>query len=62
LIEIYNRARSISNKIYAMATIDIPKQQRAAVRVGSGHDARAPVKEIPVEMPGPSEILVKINW
>ncbi len=45
-----------------MSTVDIPKQHRAAVRVGKGHDATAPVKEIPVDMPGPSEILVKINW
>ena len=45
-----------------MTTFDIPKQHRAAVREGKGHDAKAPVKEIPVDMPGPSEILVKINW
>jgi propanol-preferring alcohol dehydrogenase len=45
-----------------MATVDIPKMHRAAVRVGSGHDAKAPVKEIETQKPGPDQILVKINW
>ena len=45
-----------------MATVDIPKQHKAAVRVGKGHDATAPVKDIDVDMPGPDQILVKINW
>jgi alcohol dehydrogenase, propanol-preferring len=45
-----------------MASIDIPKQQRAAVKVGSGSDARAPCKDVDVQMPGPDQILVKINW
>lgn len=41
----------------------LPKEQRAAVRVGSGHDATAPVKTVPVsQQPGPGQILVKINW
>lgn len=45
-----------------MASVSIPKQQKAAVREGSGESATAPVKEVPVEEPGPDEILVKINW
>lgn len=45
-----------------MGSVDIPKQQRAAVREGSGDDANAPVKQIDVTMPGKGKILVKINW
>ena len=45
-----------------MSSVSIPKEQQAAVRVGSGDDATAPIKMIPVEQPGPGEILVKINW
>lgn len=45
-----------------MATVDVPKQQRAAVRQGSGDDATAPVKQVDVTMPGKGKILVKINW
>lgn len=45
-----------------MASVDIPKKARAAVRQGSGEDATAPVKEVDVRMPGKGEILVKINW
>jgi len=45
-----------------MATIDIPKSQKAAVRVGSGHDAKAPVKDIETQMPDPDQSLVKITW
>lgn len=40
----------------------VPTEQRAAVRVGKGHDATAPVKHVPVMQPGPGQILVKINW
>ncbi|EKJ76064.1 hypothetical protein NXS19_002873 [Fusarium pseudograminearum] len=43
-------------------SVQIPSQQRAAVRQGSGPDARAPIKTIPVPSPGPGQILVKINW
>lgn len=45
-----------------MGSNDVPKQQRAAVREGKGAEAKAPVKEVPVESPGPGQILVKINW
>ena len=42
---------------------NIPQEQQAAVRQGSGHDATAPVKTVPVpQEPGPGQILVKINW
>lgn len=43
-------------------SVDIPKQQRAAVRQGSGEDASAPVQKVDVPLPGPGQILVKINW
>lgn len=45
-----------------MASVDIPREQRAAVREGTGESATAPVKNVPVEMPGAGQILVKINW
>lgn len=45
-----------------MASVDIPKQQRAAVKEGKGDEATAPVKQIDVTMPGRGQILVKINW
>lgn len=40
----------------------IPSNQSAAVKKGSGESSTAPVKSIPVEQPGPGQILVKINW
>lgn len=43
-------------------SVDIPKQQNAAVRIGDGHDATAPVVQIDVPQPKAGEILVKINW
>ena len=45
-----------------MASVDIPSRQQAAVRVGSGTSATAPVKEIDVQQPGPGQILMKVNW
>ncbi|KAJ4668395.1 hypothetical protein HRR95_007665 [Exophiala dermatitidis] len=45
-----------------MASVDIPKVQKAAVKDGSGDNAKAPVKEVEVPQPGPGQILVKINW
>lgn len=41
---------------------DVPKEQRASVKQGSGHDATAPVQKVAVPEPGPGQILVKINW
>jgi propanol-preferring alcohol dehydrogenase len=40
----------------------IPQNQNAAVRIGSGETARAPVTQIPVPTPSTHEILVKITW
>ncbi|PWY65733.1 GroES-like protein [Aspergillus heteromorphus CBS 117.55] len=40
----------------------IPKQQRAAVRKGSGASATTSIEMIDVETPGPGQILVKITW
>ena len=45
-----------------MGSVDIPKQQRAAVKEGSGSDAKAPTKDMPVDMPDANQILVKITW
>ena len=45
-----------------MSTVSIPKQQKAAIKKGEGHDSKAPVEQIEVSTPSPSEILVKINW
>lgn len=45
-----------------MATVDIPKQQKAAVKTGQGKESTAPLQQIDVPTPGPSEVLVKINW
>lgn len=40
---------------------DVPKTQKAAVKQGSGHTATTKITEVPVEEPGPGQILVKIN-
>ncbi|KAK2036460.1 GroES-like protein [Colletotrichum somersetense] len=40
----------------------IPQTQQAAVRDGSGPDARVSVKTVPVPRPASHQILVKINW
>ena len=40
---------------------NLPQEQSAAVKQGSGHDAKAPVKTVPVPQEsdlGPNEILV----
>lgn len=39
----------------------IPKVQRAAVLETPAPNARVVVKEIPVEEPGPDEVLVKVE-
>lgn len=44
------------------ATQTIPKEQKAAVKEGTGHSSKAPLKTIAVPTPGPGEILVKITW
>ncbi|KAL1897839.1 hypothetical protein Sste5346_003691 [Sporothrix stenoceras] len=45
-----------------MATVTIPARQRAAVKEGSGHGSKAPVRDVAVEQPGPGQILVQIAW
>lgn len=40
----------------------LPSEQNAAVKAGSGGDAKAPVQRVAVPEPGPGQILVKINW
>lgn len=41
---------------------DIPKTQKAAVKVGSGESATTEVKDIPVPDLLPGQILLKINY
>ena len=41
---------------------DIPKTQKAAVKVGSGETSTVEIKDVPVPEPGPGQILVKINY
>jgi len=55
-IAIYTKAHTFP------ATIDIPRKQKAAVKQGSGNDAKTVIKEIDVPTPRPGEILVKISW
>jgi propanol-preferring alcohol dehydrogenase len=43
-------------------TTDLPKTQRAAVRVGSGETAKVEIQEIPVPELQPGQILVRINY
>ena len=52
----------VANNRVKMTSMSVPKQQKAAIKEGEGHDAKAPVKQIDVATPGPSEILVKIHW
>jgi hypothetical protein len=52
----------ITLKLLIMATVSIPKQQKAAIKQGEGADSKAPVQQIDVPNPGPTEVLVKINW
>jgi hypothetical protein len=40
----------------------IPTRQQAAVKQGNGHESKITVQQVDVPEPGPSEILVKINW
>jgi len=44
---------------------NLPQEQNASVKSGDGHDAKAPVKKIPVTQEADlqdGQILVKINW
>jgi Zn-dependent alcohol dehydrogenase len=45
-----------------MTRVDIPAKENAAVKVGSGDTATAPLTQIDELQPKPNEILVKINW
>lgn len=43
--------------------MDLPSEQNAAIKTGSGPETKVPVKRIPVSQePGPGQILVNINW
>lgn len=41
---------------------ELPVQQQAAVRQGTGQDARAPITLIDVPTPAPGQLLVHIKW
>ncbi|KAI2957130.1 hypothetical protein CBS147322_2235 [Aspergillus niger] len=43
-------------------TTDLPTHQRAAIRQGTGPTSTTTIETIPVERPGPGQILVKITW
>jgi alcohol dehydrogenase, propanol-preferring len=45
-----------------MATIEIPSEQSAAVRNGTGESATAPLTKTSVQTPSSHEILIKIHW
>jgi propanol-preferring alcohol dehydrogenase len=40
----------------------LPKTQKAAVKQGTGDSATVSIQEVPVNEPGPDQILVKINY
>lgn len=40
----------------------LPKTQKAGVKQGSGDTATVQIQEIPVQEPGPNQILIKINY
>jgi len=42
--------------------MELPKTQRAAVKQGSGALSLKALQDIPVQQPGPDQILVKINY
>jgi len=42
---------------------NLPQEQNAAVKQGSGHDATATMQKVAVpQEPGPGQILCKLNW
>ena len=49
-------------KQHIIDTMGLPTSQKAAVKQGEGKSSTAPVEEVPVQEPGPGQILVKINW
>jgi propanol-preferring alcohol dehydrogenase len=42
--------------------MELPKTQKAAIKQGSGDSATISIQEVPVQQPGPDQILVKINY
>lgn len=42
--------------------MDLPKTQRAAIKQGTGASSKIIIQDIPVEQPGPDQILVKLNY
>ena len=40
----------------------LPTHQKAAVKKGEGHSAKCEVTDIPVQPPGPGQLLCKINY
>ena len=45
-----------------MASLEVPAQQRAAIRQGVGPESTTSIETIEVPKPGPGQILVKVNW
>ncbi|KAF1847422.1 GroES-like protein [Cucurbitaria berberidis CBS 394.84] len=42
--------------------MDVPKTQKAAIKRGSGDSSTIAIQDVPVQLPGPDQILVKINY
>ena len=40
----------------------LPTHQKAAVKKGQGHSAKCEITNLPVQQPGPGQILCKINY
>ena len=45
-----------------MSSTEIPKLQKAAVKVGKGEASKAPAKKVEVQTPEAHQLLVKLNW
>ncbi|OAL48233.1 alcohol dehydrogenase [Pyrenochaeta sp. DS3sAY3a] len=42
--------------------MEVPKTQKAAIKQGNGDSSTISIQDIPVQQPGPDQILVKINY
>lgn len=42
--------------------MNVPSTQKAAVKQGTGDDSTIAIQDVPVPLPGPDQILVKINY
>lgn len=68
LLQSISRCLDLSNEIFILLvywfkrnTVNLPKTQKATVKQGSGDSATITVQEIPVQEPGPDQILIKMD-